>query len=87
VEEDHTTKNTMQQLTLKSLLKIAHKNSRKAIVFQFFKNFMARVKYPKIEKNVENSPFEFYYLNKIFWGHSYLTKFELVPQHHLQKAR
>jgi hypothetical protein len=41
--------NTMQPLELKNLLWIAHKNSNNIAVFNIFKNFIARIKHPKIK--------------------------------------
>jgi hypothetical protein len=39
-----------QQRLKKKLLSIAYKNSSKTVVFKFYKNFMDRVKHPKILK-------------------------------------
>jgi hypothetical protein len=49
-ELDLTTKNTMQQQTLKKPLNIGHKNSNNPAVFKLFKNFMARQRHLKIEE-------------------------------------
>jgi hypothetical protein len=50
LELDHTTKNTMQQQTLKNPLNIGHKNSNNPTVFKLSKNFMARKRLLKIDK-------------------------------------
>jgi hypothetical protein len=48
LKQDHTTKNVMQQQTLKKMSKIAHNNSSKTAVFKLSKNFMARQRHPTI---------------------------------------
>jgi hypothetical protein len=58
LKQDHTTKNIMQQQTLKKTSKIAHNNSSKTAVFKLSKNFMARDRHLKIEENMYKSPFE-----------------------------
>jgi hypothetical protein len=50
LKQDHTTKNILQQQTLKKTSKIAHNNSSKTAVFKLSKNFMAQQRHPKIEE-------------------------------------
>jgi hypothetical protein len=50
LKQDHTTKNIMQQQTLKKTSKIAHNKSYNTAVFKLSKNFMARQRHPKIEE-------------------------------------
>jgi hypothetical protein len=50
LEQDDTTKNTMQQQTLKKPLNIGHKNSTSPAVFKLSKNFMAQKRQLKIEE-------------------------------------
>jgi hypothetical protein len=49
LKQDHTSKNIMQQQTLKKTSQIAHNKSYKSAVFKLSKNFMARQIHPKIE--------------------------------------
>jgi hypothetical protein len=58
LEQDQTTKNTVEQQKLKKLLRIAPRNSNKTTVFKASKNFMAQDKHHQIEKKYLNSPFE-----------------------------
>jgi hypothetical protein len=50
LKQDHTTKNIIQQQTLKKASKIARNNSSKTAYFKLSKNFMARQRHPKIEE-------------------------------------
>jgi hypothetical protein len=50
LEQDQTTKNTIQQQELKKLLRISHRNPNKTTISKHSKNFMAWAKHHKIEK-------------------------------------